>query len=138
MFWVFHCLVECHAFGALERFFLLGFILTSLVLQILKSHTYLRCIWFFFDAIGALAQCPNNWGAGSAFHPMKIHILYFKSEIPHLLLILKPTKQKSVLRRNSSYFMSPAHDSSNWGITAFRFHDRTTARLRIYVKLWVI
>ena len=25
--------------------------------------------------IGAVAQCPNNWGVGSAFHPMKIHIL---------------------------------------------------------------
>ena len=24
--------------------------------------------------IGAVAQCPYNWGVGSAFHPMKIHI----------------------------------------------------------------
>ena len=31
-------------------------------------------VWSFFNEIGALAQCPHNWGVGSAFHPMKIHI----------------------------------------------------------------
>ena len=33
-----------------------------------------RCIWLFYNEIGAVAQCPNNWGVGSAFHRMKIHI----------------------------------------------------------------
>ena len=28
----------------------------------------------FFNALGVVAQCPYNWGVGSAFHPMKIHI----------------------------------------------------------------
>ena len=32
-------------------------------------------VWSFFNEIGALAQCPHNWGVGSAFHPMKIQIL---------------------------------------------------------------
>ena len=26
--------------------------------------------------MGAVAQCPNNWGVGSAFHPKKIHIFF--------------------------------------------------------------
>ena len=34
-----------------------------------------RRVWLFYNAIGAVAQCPYNWGVGSAFHPMKIHIL---------------------------------------------------------------
>ena len=33
-----------------------------------------RCIWLFYNEIGAVAQCPNNRGVGSAFHRMKIHI----------------------------------------------------------------
>ena len=33
-----------------------------------------RCIWLFYNKIVAVAQCPNNWGVGSAFHRMKIHI----------------------------------------------------------------
>ena len=33
------------------------------------------CIWLFYNKIGAVAQCPNNWGVGSAFHRMKIHNL---------------------------------------------------------------
>ena len=33
-----------------------------------------RCIWLFYNEIGAVAQCTNNWGVGSAFHRMKIHI----------------------------------------------------------------
>ena len=35
-----------------------------------------RRVWLFYNAIGAVAQCPYNWGVGSAFHPMKIHIFY--------------------------------------------------------------
>ena len=35
-----------------------------------------RCVWLFYNAIGAVAQCPYNWGVGSAFHRMKIHIQY--------------------------------------------------------------
>ena len=34
-----------------------------------------RRVWLFYNEIGAVAQCPYNWGVGSAFHPMKIHIL---------------------------------------------------------------
>ena len=33
-------------------------------------------VWLFYNEMGAVAQCPNNWGVGSAFHPKKIHILY--------------------------------------------------------------
>ena len=33
-----------------------------------------RRVWLFYNEIGAVAQCPYNWGVGSAFHPMKIHI----------------------------------------------------------------
>ena len=33
-----------------------------------------RRVWLFYNAIGAVAQCPYNWGVGSAFHLMKIHI----------------------------------------------------------------
>ena len=40
------------------------------------------CIWFFYNEIGAVAQCPNNWGVGSAFHRMKIHI-YKKNKYKH-------------------------------------------------------
>ena len=32
------------------------------------------CVWLFYNVIGATAQCPYNWGVGSAFHCMKIHI----------------------------------------------------------------
>ena len=32
-------------------------------------------VWLFHNEMGAVAQCPNNWGVGSAFHPKKIHIL---------------------------------------------------------------
>ena len=32
-------------------------------------------VWLFYNEMGAVAQCPNNWGVGSAFHPKKIHIL---------------------------------------------------------------
>ena len=35
-----------------------------------------RRVWLFYNAIGAVAQCPYNWGVGSAFHPMKIHIYF--------------------------------------------------------------
>ena len=31
-------------------------------------------VWLFYNEMGAVAQCPNNWGVGSAFHPKKIHI----------------------------------------------------------------
>ena len=40
-----------------------------------------RRVWLFYNEIGAVAQCPYNWGVGSAFHPMKIHILFFKFHI---------------------------------------------------------
>ena len=40
------------------------------------------CIWFFYNEIGAVAQCPNNWGVGSAFHSMKIHIYFRKNDCP--------------------------------------------------------
>ena len=33
-------------------------------------------VWLFYNEMGAVAQCPNNWGVGSAFHPKKIHILW--------------------------------------------------------------
>ena len=36
-------------------------------------------VWLFYNEMGAVAQCPNNWGVGSAFHPKKIHI--FKSSL---------------------------------------------------------
>ena len=26
-----------------------------------------RRFWLFYNAIGAVAQCPNNWGVGSVF-----------------------------------------------------------------------
>ena len=35
----------------------------------------------FYNVIGAVPQCPYNWGVGSAFHLMKIHILYFATQI---------------------------------------------------------
>ena len=28
-------------------------------------------VWLFYNEMGAVAQCPNNWGVGSAFHPRK-------------------------------------------------------------------
>ena len=34
-----------------------------------------RRVWLFYNEIRAVAQCPYDWGVGSAFHPMKIHIL---------------------------------------------------------------
>ena len=33
-----------------------------------------KCVWLFYNAIGAVAHCPYKWGVGSAFHRMKIHI----------------------------------------------------------------
>ena len=33
-----------------------------------------RRVWLFYNEIRAVAQCPYDWGVGSAFHPMKIHI----------------------------------------------------------------
>ena len=34
-----------------------------------------RSVWLSYNVIGAVAQRPYDWGVGSAFHPMKIHIL---------------------------------------------------------------
>ena len=33
-----------------------------------------RSVWLSYNVIGAVAQRPYDWGVGSAFHPMKIHI----------------------------------------------------------------
>ena len=45
-----------------------------------------RSVWFFCNEIGAVTQYPYNraliWGVGSAFHPMKIHILWPKYSGP--------------------------------------------------------
>ena len=38
-------------------------------------HKY-KCVWLFYNVIGAVAQCPYKWGVGSAFHCMKIHICH--------------------------------------------------------------
>ena len=35
-----------------------------------------RRVWLFYNEIRAVAQCPYDWGVGSAFHPMKIHIYF--------------------------------------------------------------
>ena len=46
-------------------------------------------VWSFFNEIGALAQCPHNWGVGSAFHPMKIHIIFDFSPLCVLKCLFK-------------------------------------------------
>ena len=43
-------------------------------------------VWLLYNEMGAVAQCPNNWGVGSAFHPKKIHIHYYLVGIFELLL----------------------------------------------------
>ena len=35
----------------------------------------------FYNDMVAVAQCPNNWGVGSAFHPKKIHIFKGKGHM---------------------------------------------------------
>ena len=49
----------------------------------------------FYNAIGAVAQCPYNWGVGSAFHLMKIHIL-FSSALDMARTFIKLTKVHSL------------------------------------------
>ena len=44
------------------------------MLEQMQTDIIGRHVWLFYNAIGAVAQCPYNWGVGSAFHPMKIHI----------------------------------------------------------------
>ena len=46
------------------------------MLELMQIDVNGRCVWLFYNAIGAVAQCPYNWGVGSAFHPMKIHISF--------------------------------------------------------------
>ena len=45
----------------------------SLGLRLVQLPT---SVWLFYNEMGAVARCPNNWGVGSAFHPKKIHIYY--------------------------------------------------------------
>ena len=46
-------------------------------------------VWLLYNEMGAVAQCPNNWGVGSAFHPKKIHISYEEREIDLALQLKK-------------------------------------------------
>ena len=44
-----------------------------------------RSVWLSYNVIGAVAQRPYDWGVGSAFHPMKIHILIMQAEMGYLV-----------------------------------------------------
>ena len=39
-----------------------------------RPNVAIRTTLLFYNGIGAVAQKPDNWGVGSASHPMKIHI----------------------------------------------------------------
>ena len=76
-------------------------------MQINNNHCR---VWLFYNEMGAVAQCPNNWGVGSAFHPKKIHILLPKNAQTlltlHLLILYTATFKNQ--KNNSPLPMDPA------------------------------
>ena len=47
-------------------------------------------LFFFYNAIGAVAKSPYKWGVGSAFHRMKIHIFLDPTIALHCCQLLHP------------------------------------------------
>ena len=76
-------------------------------------------VWLFYNEMGAVAQCPNNWGVGSAFHPKKIHIfnqqIYIRVPVGGMQeMSFKITK----LKVNTRWICSSSFDSCSENISS--------------------
>ena len=65
-------------------------------------------VWLFYNEMGAVAQCPNNWGVGSAFHPKKIHILFVS------LLILAMIQDQALVASKTKHLLIETETESRF------------------------
>ena len=76
------------------------------------------CIWLFYNKIGAVAQCPNNWGVASVFPTLENTYLLVKYcwslnqmplEIDKLLDLIKVDENKKPLKSPQYLSLSQAN-----------------------------